>query len=179
MFLCVSGCLCECVMCVCRRLSNEAACRHASANRMRALPWRCVCVCVFSSAADSNKEEEGWARRERKCVRVWACVCVLAARRKSPVQQLSKRHNPPPAHTQYEHTHAHRQYMRRILFFLHNLQSLHPSLLPSLALSFSLICSELNYTRMHTHTYTQTVKTHMRPCWVFPVSSNQDDNCSD
>lgn len=121
-----------------------------------------VCVCVFSSAADSNKEEEGWARRERKCVRVWACVCVLAARRKSPVQQLSKRHNPPPAHTHSMNTHTHTsstcgEYYSSFITFSH---SIPPSLLPSLALSFSLICSELNYTRMHTHIHADSKNTH-------------------
>lgn len=154
MFLCVSGCLCECVMCVCRRLSNEAARRHASANRMRALPWRCVCV--FSSAADSNKEEEGWARRERKCVRVWACVCVLAARRKSPVQQLSKRHNPPPAHTHSMNTHTHTsstcgEYYSSFITFSH---SIPPSLLPSFARS--LLQFNLQRIELHAHAHTHT-----------------------
>lgn len=115
-----------------------------------------VCVCVFSSAADSNKEEEGWARRERKCVRVWACVCVLAARRKSPVQQLSKRHNPPPAHTHSMNTHTHTsstcgEYYSSFITFSH---SIPPSLLPSFARS--LLQFNLQRIELHAHAHTHT-----------------------
>lgn len=147
-------------MCVCRRLSNEAAHRHASANRMRALPWRCVCVCFLAQQTPTRRRRAEREERESVCV----CERVFVSSLPGGNLRCSSCQNDtilrPHTHTQYEHTHAHQQYMRRILFFLHNLQSLHPSLLPSLALSFSLICSELNYTRMHTHIHADSKNTH-------------------
>lgn len=94
------------------------------------------------------------------CACVSVCLCPRCPEEISGAAAVKTTQSSARTHTQYEHTHAHQQYMWRILFFLHNLQSLHPSLLPSLALSFSLICSELNYTRMHTHIHADSKNTH-------------------
>ena len=86
-------------VCVLMRSSVCKVCAQASVKRSHSPPriskqdasfTREVCECALS---DSN--ERG------VCFSVFG-VCVLAARRKSPVQQLSKRPNPPP-HTCREH----------------------------------------------------------------------------
>lgn len=84
----------------------------------------------------------------RVCVFVFACVCVSprCPEENSGAAAVKTAQAATRARIQAR---TQTQQKRRILFFRYNLQSLHPSLLSSFALSFTLICSELNYSRVH------------------------------